>query len=379
MVRPTDDFITRMTVWHLQLPVLSARDHGIGRVDQNIDIAVVELQTSGGYKGYGEASPWSVFTGSVEASLGALTRYAPPYVLGRKLSDRQAILRDVNHAVAHCTEAKAALETALLDVTGIALGVSVAELLGGAVRDRIPLSCSLADPDFDADIALVERLQADQVNIVKLKTGFANHRFDIMRLEELRKRFPHLQIRVDYNQGLTPFGAEEKLRDVAEFRPDFIEQPIPARHFDMMRRLREGLSVPLLADESVFSLADMHRAIDEEICDGVSIKIMKSGGLKAAQDIAALAEAKGLAAYGGDMFETGLAHLAGTHMVAATPNITLGCEFYQAKYYLKEDILSVPFPIEDGAVVVPKTAGLGIVPNLDKIAHYAVHSVSLES
>ncbi|MBL6602850.1 MAG: muconate cycloisomerase, partial [Alphaproteobacteria bacterium] len=190
---------------------------------------------------------------------------------------------------------------------------------------------------------------------------------------------PHLQIRVDYNQGLTPFGAEEKLRDVAEFRPDFIEQPVPARHFDMMRRLREGLSVPLLADESVFSLADMHRAIDEEICDGVSIKIMKSGGLKAAQDIAALAEAKGLAAYGGDMFETGLAHLAGTHMVAATPNITLGCEFYQAKYYLKEDILSVPFPIEDGAVVVPKTAGLGIVPNLDKIAHYAVHSVSLES
>ena len=378
MIRPTDDIITRMTVWHLQLPVLSARDHGIGRVDQKIDIAVIELQTSDGHKGYGEASPWSVFTGSVEASLGALTRYAPPCVLGRKLADRQAIFRDVNQAVAHCTEAKAALETALLDATGIALGVSVAELLGGTVRDRIPLSCSLANPDFDADIALVERLQADQVNIVKLKTGFADHRFDIMRLEALRKRFPDLQIRVDYNQGLSPFGAEQKLRDVAEFRTDFIEQPVPARHFDVMRRLRDGLSVPLLADESVFSLADMHRAIAEEICDGVSIKIMKSGGLTTAQDIATLAEAKGLAAYGGDMFEAGLAHLAGTHMIAATPNITLGCEFYQAKYYLKEDILSVPFPIVDGAVVVPNTAGLGITPDLNKIAHYAVHSVSLE-
>jgi muconate cycloisomerase len=379
MVSPTDDIITRMTVWHLQLPVLSARDHGIGRVDQKIDIAVVELQTAGGHKGYGEASPWSVFTGSVEASLGALSRYAPPCVLGRKLADRQAIMRDVNHVVAHCTEAKAALETALLDATGLALGVSVAELLGGAVRDRIPLSCSLANPNFDEDIALVDRLQADQVNIVKLKTGFADHSFDMMRLEELRKRYPDLQVRVDYNQGLSPFGAEEKLRDVAGFKPDFIEQPVPARHFDIMRRLREGLDVPLLADESVFSLADMHRAIAEEICDGVSIKIMKSGGLTTAQDIAALAEAKGLAAYGGDMFETGLAHLAGTHMIAASPNITLGCEFYQAKYYVKEDILSLPFPIADGAVVVPNTAGLGIVPNLDKIAHYAVHSVSMES
>ena len=47
----------------------------------------------------------------------------------------------------------------------------------------------------------------------------------------------------------------------------------------------------------------------------------------------------GLMAYGGDMFEAGLAHLAGTHMIAATPEISLGCEFYQASYFLKEDIL----------------------------------------
>jgi muconate cycloisomerase len=164
------------------------------------------------------------------------------------------------------------------------------------------------------------------------------------------------------------------LRDVAGFLPDFIEQPVPARHFDAMRRLRESITVPLLADESVFSLADMHRAVAEDICDGVSIKIMKSGGLSYAQHIAALAEAKGLAAYGGDMFEAGVAHLAGTHMIAATPNITLGCEFYQAKYYLKEDILASPYPIVDGYAMLPEGAGLGIDPDLDKVNHYAKQS-----
>ena len=141
MSRLDDERIIGLRVWHLQLPVISARDHGIGRVDQNIDIGVLECRTSGGINGYGEASPWAVFTGSVEASLAALTRYMPPHILGRRLSERQAICRDASQAVAHCTEAKAALETALLDATGKALGVSVAELLGGAVRAHIPLSC----------------------------------------------------------------------------------------------------------------------------------------------------------------------------------------------------------------------------------------------
>lgn len=378
MSRLDDERIIGLRVWHLQLPVISARDHGIGRVDHTIDIGVLECQTTGGINGYGEASPWAVFTGSVEASLAALTRYMPPHILGRRLSERQSICRDASQAVAHCTEAKAALETALLDATGKALGVSVAELLGGAIRTHIALSCSLANPDFDADLELVKRLQDDQVNMVKLKTGFADHQFDIMRLETLRKHFPDLAIRVDYNQGLSPYGAEAKVLDVASFAPDFIEQPVAARHVDVMRRLRTLMPVPLLADETVFSLADMHRAAAEDICDGVSIKIMKSGGLSQAQQIAALAEATGMAAYGGDMFEAGIAHLAGTHMIAATPNITLGCEFYQAKYYLKEDILTSPFPIENGHVILPQGDGLGIDPDLDKVKHYAVQSWHME-
>ena len=72
------------------------------------------------------------------------------------------------------------------------------------------------------------------------------------------------------------------------------------------------------------------------------------------------------------MFESGsIAHLAGAHTVAATPEIGLGCEFYQASYYLVEDILEEPFCVEDGHVVVPDRPGLGPRPDLDKIRHYA--------
>jgi muconate cycloisomerase len=139
-----------------------------------------------------------------------------------------------------------------------------------------------------------------------------------------------------------------------------------------MAELRAMTKSPLLADESVFGPEDMARAAKEKIADGVSVKIMKSGGLIRGQSVARMAVANGMTAYGGDMFEAGLAHLAGAHMIAATPEISLGCEFYQATYYLREDILESPFLVANGAVIVPKTPGLGIRPGLAKLDHYAV-------
>ncbi|WP_372570943.1 enolase C-terminal domain-like protein [Ruegeria jejuensis] len=367
-----DQRITGFDLWHLALPVRSARDHGIGRVEGHCEVIILRLTSEDGSQGFGEASPWSVFTGTPEASYAALDRYLRPLVVGQRIADRAGIMGQAARAVAHCTEAKAALDSALLDLTGRISGVPVWALLGGRCRDRIPLSCSIANPDFDADLALMERLRDNGVGIIKLKTGFRDHAFDVMRLERIARDFSDFRIRVDYNQGLEIDEAMDRVRDVAQFRPDFIEQPVRANEYGMMARLRAAIDVPLLADESVFGPEDMTRAACEGICDGVSVKIMKSGGLARGQTVARIAAANGLTAYGGDMFEAGLAHLSGTHVVAATPEITLGCEFYQASYYLREDILQTPFPVADGHVIVPSGAGLGVVPDIDRLNHYAV-------
>ena len=267
-------------------------------------------------------------------------------------------------------EAKAALDTALTDLAARQAGVPVWQMLGGLARPRIPLSVSLADPDWDADAALCERLVEAGIGIVKLKAGTREGAFDTMRIEAIRERFPSLRVRVDYNQGLDPFEAEGRVRDVAALAPDFIEQPVRAHHWELMRRLRD-VPVPLLADESVFGPEDMARAIREEICDGVSVKTMKAGGLARAQTVARMAGAAGLSAYGGDMFETGLGHLAGTHMIAATPEVTLGCEFYQAGWYLETDVLEEPFAVERGEVVVPDGPGLGGWPDMGVVERFA--------
>ncbi len=279
-----NQIITGFDLWHLSLPVVSARDHGIGRVDGTCEVVILRLTSESGETGWGEASPWVVFTGSPEATFAALDRYIRPLVLGRIVADREKIMLDADRA----------------------------------------------------------------------------------------QDYPEFAVRVDYNQGLIPEDALARVRDVARFRPDFIEQPVRAPHYDLMAQIREAIDVPLLADESVFGPEDMARAIREGICDGVSIKLMKSGGFARAQTVATMAANQGLGVYGGDMFEAGIAHLAGTHLIAATRAIDLGCEFYQARYYLKEDILETPFPCNGGHVQVPDTPGLGIRPDLDKLDHYNI-------
>ncbi len=363
--------ITGFDLWHLSLPITSRRDHGIGSVEGSVEIVVLRLSTRCGAEGWGEASPWSVFTGTSEASYAALDRYLRPVVVGRHVGESATIMADARCAVAHCTEAKAALESALLDLQGNIIGAPVWALLGGKARASAPLSVSIANPDFDADIDLMHRIRDDGIRLVKLKTGFADHAFDLRRLERIAYEFPEFEVRVDFNQGLEPFKAVSRTRDIAEFKPAFIEQPVRADHFRLMAEIRAAIDVPLLADESVFGPEDMVRAITEGICDGVSIKVMKSGGPTRAQTVARMASAAGLCAYGGDMFESGLAHLAGLHLLAATSEISLGCEFYHARYHLVEDILMEPFPIQGGTITVPDGPGLGIRPDMEKLRRYA--------
>ena len=87
---------------------------------------------------------------------------------------------------------------------------------------------------------------------------------------------------------------------------------------------------------------------------------MKCGGLLKAQSLMAIADTAGLPGYGGTLWEGGIGLAAGTHLIAATPGISLGCEFYMPHHVLTEDVLELRIPHRDGHVVVPDGPGLGI-------------------
>lgn len=364
--------ITRVEVFVVPLEVRAVRSHGIGEVSGAVDTVLLRLETEDGIVGWGEASPWAVFTGTAEQAFAALDRYLRPLVIGADPADLPAIMARADQTITGHPEAKAALETALLDLAGRRAGVPVWQLLGGKCRETIPLSVSIADPDWARDRAFVERMvEQERVGILKFKTGFAEHAFDLMRVEEVRTRWPGLDLRIDYNQGLAPMDALRHLRDFDGMGLDFIEQPVPGIQREAMAALTAALDTPVLADESVFDVEDMVRAVPARIADGVSVKIMKCGGLRNGLAIARMAEAAGWGAYGGDMFETGIAHLAGVHMIAAAPGISLGCEFYHARHHLARDVLAAPFPDREGQVHVPDGPGLGLDVDEDFVRHQA--------
>lgn len=366
---PKDLIIERMAIHIVELPTRTVHSHGSGDVS-SIKSLILELTTNTGVIGWGEAAPWPVFTGTLEASAAALNTYLRPEVVGANPFQIERIMTQADKTIVDASEAKAALETALLDIVGKVLAVPVAELVGGRCRDEIPLSFSVANPDFDQDLEDIAAMYEDGLRILKLKTGFADHQFDLMRLEKLCSLYDDLDLRIDYNQGIRPYEALPRLRDMESFNLSFIEQPVPRYDRAAMANLARALVTPLMADESVFNVREALQGVEQGVADIYSLKIMKSGGIRHALEIAAIARAAGIAVYGGCMFESGIAHAAGTHLCAVIADFPLGCEFYMPTYYLKEDILTEPFPVKDGKVIVPNKFGLGVEVDRDKLRHF---------
>jgi len=330
--------ITRYEVFVVPHQVKAVRAHGIGEISGTIITLVLRLEAEDGSVGWGEAAPWAPFVGTPEASLAALERYYQPFVMGSAIGDFDAILAGCDHALAGHPDARAALETALLDLRGQIEAKPIWAFLGEKRRDAVPLSISIADPVWERDRELIARAYAAGIRRFKFKTGFAGAEFDRMRIEEIRAGFSDAHLRVDYNQGLSVTEAMEEVSALDGLGLDFIEQPVRAKEWEAMADLR---------------------AAAEGIADGMSVKIFKAGGPLSGHRVAAQALGLGWQVYGGDMFESGISHLAGLHMIAASDGFDWGCEFYHANWHLERDLLAQRFDEVDGAVIVPDGPGLG--------------------
>ncbi|WP_442919003.1 enolase C-terminal domain-like protein [Methylobacterium sp. WSM2598] len=350
-----------MRLFPIESPIRMARLQGVGTVEGAVTRVLLDLTASDGVVGWGEAAPWAVFTGTPEAAFAALDRYLRPLVLGAPVRRIRALGAAMDRALVGHAEAKLAVETALFDILGRQSGLSVADLLGGRVRDTIPLSFSIADPDFAADLDRMRAMVPAGARIVKVKTGVREHRRKMARLEAIRAEFgAALDLRVDDNQALAPFGAIRLLRDVETLAPTFIEQPVARGHLAAMTSLAAALDTPILADESCFDASDLAEIVRLGAADAISVKLMKTGGLLKAQGLMALADAAGLPGYGGTLWEGGVALAAGTQFIAATPGVSPGCEFYMPHHVLIEDVLETRVENRGGEVVVPDGPGLGI-------------------
>jgi len=194
--------------------------------------------------------------------------------------------------------------------------------------------------------------------VLKIKTG-ENVADDIERLQKLRSHCgSDISIRVDANQGYTLTDARRFLQETAGFDIEFLEQPLAAADLAAAARLTDESDIPIIADESVVSVADAERVISQSAATGINIKLMKCGGLSAARLIHAHARAAGLSVMLGCNDESRISIAAALHFSMAMP----GVRYIDLDGHmdLAEDPASGGFEISDGLMQLNDATGLGV-------------------
>ena len=328
-----------------------------------VNFVFIRLETADGLVGWGEAACLGGPTWSEESSesvAATIERYVAPWLVGRDASEIEPLARELARRVQGNPFARAAVEMALWDLNGKALGVPVHRLLGGRVRDRVPLSWSLAVADHDAEVEEARAKVALGHRIFKIKTAAFPLAEDLARVRRLREALGSaVSLRIDANQGWDRATALRATRAMEDWQVDFVEQPLPRWDLDGMADLARRVSVPIMADESCFS---PHDALAIARLGGVSIlglKVTKSAGLLNTLAIARIAEAAGMTCYVGCMIETSLGTAAYLHVAMVAAPVVWGCELF-GPLLLKGDVVRDPVRYADGCVLGLDEPGLGV-------------------
>jgi muconate cycloisomerase len=270
------------------------------------------------------------------------------------------------------TAAKSAIETALYDAVGRSLGVPAALLLGGVVRDRFPVLWTLASGDPGQEIEEAEgKLAARLHRTFKIKIGAQDPAADLARLRRLAGALgDRAALIVDANQAWDETTAVRCLPVLADLGIRLVEQPLPAWNIAGMGRLRARSTVPLMADECVFSAHDMLAVAQAAAADVVSLKLVKHGGLLNTRKVAAVAEAAGVGLYGGCLLESSIGAAAHLQVFATLRELGWGCEHFGPQI-LTDDLAAEPLRFLDFEVKLPAGPGIGVTLDHDKLRRYA--------
>src|SRR5688500_13069838 len=194
-----------------------------------VNFAFVRIETRGGLVGWGEAACLGGPTWSEESSesvQSVIDRYITPWLVGRDAAQIEVLRREMARRGQGHPFARPAVGMALWDLNGRALGVPVHRLLGGRVRDRVPLSWSLAVTSPDAEIEEAREKVARGHRIFKIKTAANPVAHDVERVRRIREAVgPDISLRVDANQGWDRPTALAAIRALEPYSLDFVEQP----------------------------------------------------------------------------------------------------------------------------------------------------------
>ncbi|WP_186429438.1 dipeptide epimerase [Clostridium sp. BSD9I1] len=330
------------------------------RTVNSVEDVIVEIYTDTGNIGFGEAPPTGVITGDTTgAIIGAIKDHISKTIIGMDIENFEEIMLILDKCVVKNTSAKAAVDIALYDLYGQLYKAPLYKLLGGYRKEIVTdITISVNEPEEMVKDSLDAIKRGYET--LKIKVGKDSIK-DIERMKAIRKAIGYdVKLRIDANQGWKPKEAVKVLRQMedAGLNIEFVEQPVAAHDIEGLKFVTDNISMPVLADESVFSPEDALKILQTRAADFVNIKLMKTGGLHNALKICSMAEIYGVECMIGCMLEAKVSVTAAVHLAAAKSIIT--------KIDLDGPVLCSEDPVDGGAIfnesiiTLENTPGLGI-------------------
>ena len=340
------------------------------------DIVVVEVSTDSGLTGWGE--------GSRLPPLSVLSQH----LLGRDPFDVQAIGQRA--ITAGCSHAGwSGVDIALYDIMGKTVSRPVHQLLGGAVRSRIPVYASgLFLYDAEDPTASLEQEAAAYAAAgfaaVKMKIGFGA-RIDATRVATVRRAIgPDVLPAVDANCAYDACTAIASTRAVAEHDVYWYEEPVPPTEVEAYVDIRQAASMQLAGGEALEGLLAFRELVSKRALDIVQPDISIAGGFTACMKIAALAEAHGVRVLP-HMWGSAIRLAATLHWQAVLPEgpglfpEPSLFEFDMTENALRTELAPEPFVQHGGSVAVPDAPGLGVEIDRSVLQKYTVAADTVQA
>lgn len=363
--------IARVEAIPVDLPLHTPINLG-GRLKLNVaEAVIVRIEAADGTIGWGESASGPFLTGDlIDGMIAAIRSFIGPALIGRDAHQLDDVLAIAAKAIRANPAAKAAIDLALHDLVGHALGVPAHVLLGGAKRTRAAAMWMLGNLSVEADVAEAEAKRREGYHVFKLKVGTKDIEADIRCARTVRAAVGRSAIlTVDANTTWSEAKALQFVEATRDLAIVNIEQPLADDDLDGMARIAAATGLPVCADEGIKSVADIDAHAQRFAAQGVSLKPLKLGGLAPVRRAAERCATLGLKVNLADKVAVSSLATAGLLQLAASVP-SLDWNVTATNHYLADDVVPGGLQPRDGWLEVPPGPGLGVIVDPAQVERY---------
>jgi L-alanine-DL-glutamate epimerase-like enolase superfamily enzyme len=317
---------------------------------------ILKIETDGTWVGYGCAAPDKAVTGETpdEVEL-AIKNEITHYLLGKDPFTYALLLLELKEILGKRASSLAMVDLALFDLISKKAEVPLYKFLGG-YRNSIPTSITVGILSLEETLKHAKEYVSQGFSILKIKGGRSVAE-DIEKMTRLHETFPKVTWRFDGNQGYTVAESLEFEVKTAAVGIEIFEQPTKIEAEERLGEVTDKTTIPVMADESLKTLADAFRLAQNERVNMVNIKLQKVGGIMVGMHINSVAKSAKLEVMVGCIDECGLGIAAGLHFALSRPNILYAD--LDGHLELVDDSYKDIFILKQGVLYPTEKYGLG--------------------